>query len=141
MIETDSHRESRTAYNLEILREVDGMTLDQIEAVLPVVEAQAGDIQAQLESAKVTSQAGGSIDSTWFAKANHALRLKRVRIEALHKRRKQLKRQHLTKKGHVSLERAFMTVAKRLLVEETYQMLLAEAKDLLEDVSSEKPIK
>jgi len=34
-----------------------------------------------------------------------------------------------------------MTVAKRLLVEETYQMLLAEAKDLLEDVSSEKPIK
>lgn len=36
-------------------------------------------------------------------------------------------------KGPISLERAFVTVAKRLLNEETYNMLMEEAKFLAED--------
>ncbi len=37
------------------------------------------------------------------------------------------------RKGPISYERAFVTVAKRLLKEETYKMLLEEAKILVED--------
>jgi hypothetical protein len=40
------------------------------------------------------------------------------------------------KKGPISIERAFVTVAKRILKEETYEMILDEAKFLVDEAEA-----
>jgi hypothetical protein len=41
-----------------------------------------------------------------------------------------------SKKGPISIERAFVTVAKRILKEETYEMILDEAKFLVDEAEA-----
>lgn len=45
------------------------------------------------------------------------------------------------RKGRISLERAFVTVAKRLLKEDTYTMILDEAKFMVKEFEKENKYK
>jgi hypothetical protein len=129
--------EAEMSLTKQIITEVEKMTFEEIEDALPIAEEEATAIDAQLRNADAERlRSGTPVDSAWVFSASNALKLKRFRIDALQKRHKELKQEGMIqqrgRKGRISLERAFMTEAKRRLKEETYLSILEEAKVIVE---------
>jgi hypothetical protein len=86
---------------------------------------EAGKIDGQLNNAKAQVQASGNYsDPVWFQKAKSALKIKRRLIMAMQERVKSMK------KERSSIESKFMRIAKTVLAEETYQLILDSAEHM-----------
>lgn len=109
--------------------QVKGMPFEAIDDLL-IEEANAiSELEKEIRS---TLAQGASLDSTAVVKAGDNLKRRKLFVAALQKRRNELRRRHHTG-GHISLERAFMTTAKRRLNPQTYAEILNEAKCIVED--------
>jgi hypothetical protein len=128
------HGEYTMNARIETIQDVERMTLEEIEAAIPSVEAEITGIEAQLGNAIAERQLDNKVNDDWQARARTALSMKKQRLAVLEATEKRLMRERkcLTKRGHISLERAFMSAAKLLLRPETYQMLLEEARARIE---------
>jgi hypothetical protein len=80
---------------------------------------------------------GTAINSPEVFRASDALKRKKLTVVALQKRLNELRRNHHGK-AHISLERAFMTAAKRRLQPEAYAAILEEAKAMVENHREEE---
>ena len=96
--------------------------LSDEKAAVACLERQVGDAIAR----------GTTMNSPEVFRASDILKQKKLTIVALQKRLNELRRQHQTK-AHISLERAFMTAAKRRLQPVIYAEILDEAKGMVED--------
>jgi hypothetical protein len=105
------------------------MPFEAAKDLLIEEKANVAHLEKQVRDA---SARGAAINSSEIFKASDALKRKKVTIGALQKRLNELRRQHHGK-AHISLERAFMTAAKRRLQPETYTTILEEAKAMVED--------
>jgi len=84
-----------TTRTKEILSEIQAMTLEEIEERLPIVEAEAVDIAAQIRKVEASKKDGtGSAEgrtNEWWARAMNSLKLKRFMIAQMQQRRKALR--------------------------------------------------
>ena len=109
--------------------EVKTMPFEAIEDLLSEEKATIDRLEKQVGDAIAR---GTAINSPEIFRVSDALRGKKMTIVALQKRLNELRRQHHAR-GHISLERAFMTAAKRRLQPMTYAEILDEAKCMVED--------
>lgn len=109
--------------------QVRGMPFEAVDDLLTEETAAIDQLEKELRS---TLAQGADIGSTASMKAGDSLKRKKLLVAALQKRRNELRRQHHAG-GHISLERAFMTTAKRRLNPQTYTEILSEAKSMVED--------
>ena len=96
--------------------------LSDEKAAVACLERQVGDAISR----------GTAMNSPEVFRASDILKQKKLTIVALQKRLNELRRQHQTK-ARISLERAFMTAAKRRLQPVIYAEILDEAKGMVED--------
>lgn len=112
----------------EMIVEVEKMTYEEIEKQLAELLSDTADIEAQIRKAKAkVIEKKEYSDPQWFAKATNALKMKRYLIMLMQQRRKKLKKEKSDKET-IDFERSFMKIAKRLLTEDTYNMLIEETK-------------
>jgi hypothetical protein len=109
--------------------QVRGMPFEAVDDL--IIEELAAISQLEKEVRGALAQ-GAAFDSTAILKAGDSLKRRKLFVAALQKRRNELRRQHHSG-GHISLERAFMTAAKRRLNPQTYTEILDEAKCIVED--------
>jgi hypothetical protein len=109
--------------------QVKGMPFEAVDDLLNEEMAAISKLEKEVRS---TLAQGASLDSNTVVKAGDTLKRKKLFVSALQKRRNELRRQHHSG-GHISLERAFMTTAKRRLNPHTYAEILNEAKCIVED--------
>jgi hypothetical protein len=109
----------------KILDEIDGFTLTELKREIKEEEGKASKIEEQLNNIRNVKHATGEMaDHDWYRSATSALRLTRFRIVLMNRRHKQF-----TENNDGLLPRTFMMVAKRLLKEDTYDMLMNFAKE------------
>lgn len=102
------------------------------EAVKDLLAEEKVDVDRLEMQASEASARGAAIDLPETFRVGDALRRKKLTIAALQKRLNELRRQHHGK-ARISLERAFITAAKRRLQPEVYKTILEEAKAMVED--------
>jgi hypothetical protein len=118
---THSNRESKTPNS------------GQADEALTDLEETVACIKAQIKNAEAEREVTGSqIDQVWINKTKKQLSEKLAELALWQKRQDKTQQEQLVRqrghKGRISLERAFMTVAKRLLEEDTYKRILEEAR-------------
>lgn len=116
--------------------EIKDLTLEQCKDVVIQLKADSMAIEMQLNNAKAKAVKGTYSDATWYAKAQNALRLKRMKLLYIERKVKQLKLEY-GRKENERFERTFMSIAKKLLTEEIYNNILKETE---EQISSNKEI-
>jgi hypothetical protein len=109
--------------------QVRGIPFEALDDLLAEEKAAISQLEKEVRS---TLAQGAAISSTAVIKAGDSLKRKKLLVTALQKRRNELRRKHHGG-GHISLERAFMTTAKRRLNTQTYAEILNEAKCIVED--------
>lgn len=109
--------------------QVKGMPFEAVEDLLTEEKIAIDQLEKEIRSSLAQ---GAAIGSAAVIRAGDTLKRKKLLVAALLKRRNELRRQHHSG-GHISLERAFMTTAKRRLNTQTYAEILSEAKCIVED--------
>lgn len=102
------------------------------EAVKDLLAEEKVDVDRLEVQVREASARGAAIDSPEIYKAGEALRRKKLTVAALQRRLNELRRRHHGR-ARISLERAFITAAKRRLQPEIYKTILEEAKAMVED--------
>ncbi len=104
------------------------MTLAELDMEIPIVSGEAVDIEAQIRKSRAESlESGQIIDNLWMARATNALQIKRLHLQLMSDRRKQL-RQAGWGSTSVTFDAKFRAICKRLLTEDTYSMLIEETQ-------------
>jgi hypothetical protein len=108
---------------------VKALPFEAIEDLLSEAETAIAELEKDIQD---SLRQGAAVNSKVIFEAGDALKAKKLEVAALRKRRNELRRHH-HHTGHISLERAFMTVAKRVLHPDVYGAILKEAKESVED--------
>jgi hypothetical protein len=105
------------------IRDVWGMDYETLQTTLDTEEEDVGRIDGQLEMAKSRQLLEGiEPDVDWIRRATSVLKIKRRLIMKMQQRAKQLR-----KEGGGTVADRFMTVARTLLSDESFNMILESA--------------
>ena len=105
------------------------MPLAELSAARDQLEVGCTEIEVQLQDARSRQvTVGVYADPEWYRRATVALGFKRQQLNLLNREIGRRRREENARESS-SFARRFMQAARRLLAEETYQMLIDEARE------------
>jgi hypothetical protein len=113
-----------------LLTAIPTLNMDEAQAYLTSITAEADQIDNQLNAAKATwASSGKYADPNWYQKANAALKIRRRLITALQQHIKGLKKvENVTMRDKYA--DCFISAARSLLQPDTYEMLVDAARTM-----------
>ena len=126
--------EEHKTHTMVLLETIGNMGYDELCEKIPVAEAEAVDIQAQITKSIGEAKATGAIhaDPMWLSRATNALRVKRFTIIQMQRRKKLLKKEYADSRAR-EFAAIFMYVAETILDKAVYDNLIAKTKEKMEE--------
>ncbi len=125
IVEVQTIKVNDTVYNIHEL------PLADLEKLRDIVEGQLATINAQLSAAKAKAHSGEYSDPDWFHRAQYARTMKARDSQVLNRLISKLRKTQ--NKRTRNLAHFFVDAARELLVADTFQMLMEEARSRKEE--------